>query len=121
MSTTPESSATSPSRPSGHWLAELLRRSGLPHASTLHIPRSASLADAWTQAGRTLGLEEGPLARAVAQACKLEVADLGSADSRAIKLLSQKVARQYGVLPLRQDDRNLWVATADPTDRKSVV
>ena len=44
------------------------------------------------------------------------MADLGAAAPTAAKLLPPSVVRGYDVFPLREDDRCLYVATADPTN-----
>ncbi len=61
-------------------------------------------------------MTEGDLAGHVARHYGLTVADVESASPAAIKLLPAGVARQYGVYPLRCDDRRLWVATSNPVD-----
>ncbi len=62
------------------------------------------------------GISQDDLAKLVARHFKLDVADLGSSEPAAAKLVPEKVARQFLVFPIREDDRRLVVATADPTN-----
>ncbi|HEX7024142.1 MAG TPA: ATPase, T2SS/T4P/T4SS family, partial [Gemmatimonadales bacterium] len=47
---------------------------------------------------------------------KVPRADLAAADPRAISLLPESVARKHRVFPLRADERNITLATANPHD-----
>ena len=62
------------------------------------------------------GISQDQLARHVADYFRLNVASLESAEPPALKLVPEKVARQYGIFPLKENDRHLTVATSDPTD-----
>ena len=97
-----------------HWLAGVLRRAGHPSASSLRLDPDAATAAAWAQVGRVSGLEMGQLAAVVAKQLRLPLADLGSADPAARKLLPQGPAVELQVLPLRSSNHTLVVATADP-------
>ncbi|MCH7808814.1 MAG: type II/IV secretion system protein [Planctomycetes bacterium] len=61
-------------------------------------------------------MPEDDLARHIATHFRLAVADLGSAAPQALKLVPERVARRYQVFPIREDDRQLVVATSDPTN-----
>jgi type IV pilus assembly protein PilB len=99
-----------------HWLAAAALRAGLKGADTLTIPGDISLADSWDIAARNLGVTIPELARAIAPSFGLAEADFEKADSRALTLLPERIARKYHVFPLREDDRHLVVATSDPTN-----
>jgi CheY-like chemotaxis protein len=43
-------------------------------------------------------------------------ANLSAADPKAARLLPEELARRFNVFPLREDDRQLVVATADPSN-----
>jgi type II secretory ATPase GspE/PulE/Tfp pilus assembly ATPase PilB-like protein/CheY-like chemotaxis protein len=71
-------------------------------------------AEGWAAICRAHGLGEGELSRLIAARFDLPVADFRRADPRALRLLPEKVARRFGIVPLREDDRTLTVATSDP-------
>jgi len=98
------------------WLADLARNAGLPGADDLHIARGTLPADAWRIVGEACGATEDDLAQRVADHFRLKVADLTVGEPKALKLVPESVARRFLVFPLREDDRTLTVATADPTD-----
>ncbi|MEO5567165.1 MAG: ATPase, T2SS/T4P/T4SS family [Gemmatimonadaceae bacterium] len=53
---------------------------------------------------------------ALAERLKVPLADLDSATEHAVRLVPERWARKYTVLPLTVNDRNVTVATADPFD-----
>src|ERR1700704_3809712 len=99
-----------------HWLAAAAARAGMKGADVLVLPSDVSLADSWEIACRTLGVSASELARLLAPAFGLAEADFDKAESRALSLLPERIARKYHVFPLREDDRHLVVATSDPTN-----
>ena len=99
-----------------HWLAAAASRAGMKGAEVLTIPAGTTLVEAWEMASRTLGVSPRDLASALAPAFALAEADFEKADPRALSLLPERIARQYHVFPLREDDRHLVVATCDPTN-----
>jgi type II secretory ATPase GspE/PulE/Tfp pilus assembly ATPase PilB-like protein/CheY-like chemotaxis protein len=72
--------------------------------------------EAWTSVARSVGMSPDELARQVAPVLQLGVADLDDGDRRARRLIPERVARRYNILPLRDDDRFIYIATADPTN-----
>jgi type II secretory ATPase GspE/PulE/Tfp pilus assembly ATPase PilB-like protein/ActR/RegA family two-component response regulator len=74
------------------------------------------MAEAWRKVAGACGVSLDDLAKLVAKHFRLEVADLASATASAAKLVPEKVARQFLVFPVREDDRRIVVATADPMD-----
>ena len=62
------------------------------------------------------GITQDGLAKYVADYFRLRVAALEKAEPTAIKLVPEKVARQYSIYPVKEDDRQLTVATSDPTN-----
>ncbi len=62
------------------------------------------------------GLSQDALAGHVADYFRLKVATLDAAETPAIKLVPEKIARQYSIFPLKENDRHLTVATSDPTN-----
>ena len=99
-----------------HWLAAAAARAGLKGADVLDIPGDTSLLDSWDIASRTLGLSPQELASVLAPAFGLAEATFETADPRALALLPERIARKYHVFPLRENERHLVVATADPTN-----
>jgi type II secretory ATPase GspE/PulE/Tfp pilus assembly ATPase PilB-like protein len=99
-----------------HWLEGAVARAGLAGASSLTIPSDVGNIEAWDIATRTLGLPPQELAARVASQFGLRVAEFERTDPRALALLPERLARRYHVFPLREDDRHIYVATADPTD-----
>lgn len=99
-----------------HWLAAAAARAGMKGAEVLSIPAGTSLVEAWEMASRTLGVTPPELASALAPAFGLAEADFEKADNRALHLLPERIAKQFHVFPMREDDRHLVVATCDPTN-----
>ena len=99
-----------------HWLAAAAARAGMKGADVLTIPGDISLTDSWEIASRTLGITAPELASSLAPAFGLAEADFSKAEPRALGLLPERIARKYHVFPLREDERHLVVATADPTN-----
>src|SRR4051794_38949353 len=99
-----------------HWLAAAASRVGMKGAEALSLPNDASLMDTWDVASRGLGVSAADLATSLAPSFGLAEADFEKAESRALSLLPERIARKYHVFPLREDDRHLVVATSDPTN-----
>lgn len=99
-----------------HWLAAAAARAGMKGADVLVIPGDISLIDSWEIATRTLGISGADLATGIAPTFGLAEADFDRAEARALSLLPERIARKYHVFPLREDERHLVVATADPTN-----
>jgi type II secretory ATPase GspE/PulE/Tfp pilus assembly ATPase PilB-like protein/ActR/RegA family two-component response regulator len=99
-----------------HWIVDLVRRSGLVNGELLVIDRQASSLAAWAEVCRVCHVTEKQLAERVAAHFKLRVANLDLAEARVLKLVPESVARRYGIIPLRENDRQLVVATANPGD-----
>jgi type II secretory ATPase GspE/PulE/Tfp pilus assembly ATPase PilB-like protein/ActR/RegA family two-component response regulator len=74
------------------------------------------MAEVWRTVASACHVSLDDLAKLVARHFRLDVADLGSAEPAAAKLVPEKVARQFLVFPIREDDRRLVVATADPSN-----
>jgi type IV pilus assembly protein PilB len=99
-----------------HWLAVAATRAGLKGADALAIPSDVSIVDTWEIASRSLGITVQELAAAIAPTLALAEANFENADPRAATLLPDRIAKKYHVFPLREDERHLVVATADPTN-----
>lgn len=98
-----------------HWLAKIAQDAGLERSGELQLPFDASVSEAWPAILRVTRTPSERLAELVAERFRLEVADLATADPRAIRLVPESLATQFQVFPVREDYRRLIVATADPT------
>src|SRR5687768_5204459 len=101
------------SLPKHHWMIDVLKYSGPPRPN---FAAGTPAVDVWTTARLVSGLSNDELTQKVAAHFKLAVADLKGADRRITKLVPEKIARRYGVFPTQQDDRNLYVATSEPSN-----
>jgi type IV pilus assembly protein PilB len=99
-----------------HWLQNTLQRAGVAGADQLRLAPGTPLPQAWAAAERALELSEADVARHVASRFHLRLADMAEASPGVVKLVPETVVRKYRLLPLREDDREIVVATADPTD-----
>ena len=97
-----------------HWLANAALRAGIPGAETANIPQNMALVTAWEQLARELRLSESALAARVAPTLRVQLADFERAETKAARLVPEKLARKHGVFALRETDRELVVASSDP-------
>lgn len=63
-----------------------------------------------------IGISEDEFAALVVKHARLTAAQWERADTQALRLLPERLARQYKVFPIREDDRAIYVATSDPND-----
>ena len=98
-----------------HWMAQLAMELGWESAERLELRVGTPVEEAWGQVVTRCVVPPEVLAQHIATHFDLPVADLASVDPNAAKLVPEKIARRLGVIPIRQDDRRLVVATADPT------
>ena len=99
-----------------HWMQRVARREGFPGADELVLPVHASIKEVWALVQKQCGVDETAVAEAVARSFKAQVADFTLVEPTAAKLLPASVARKFLVFPMRDSDRYLVVATADPTN-----
>jgi type II secretory ATPase GspE/PulE/Tfp pilus assembly ATPase PilB-like protein/ActR/RegA family two-component response regulator len=95
-------------------LANAAGRAGLE--GTVSVPRGTPLGAAWQVAAKELGMTESALAARLAPALGIGLADLDHSEPKAKRLLPEKLARRYGVFPLRETDREIVVASSDPNN-----
>ena len=99
-----------------HWLVRIAERARLEGERPDVVP-SERAQDAWSAVTKGYpGLGDAGLATLVGEYFRLNVADFNVADPNATLLIPEPMGRKYHVFPLREDDRNLVVATCDPTD-----
>ncbi len=100
-----------------HWLVTAAARAGHAPPEALPLTAATPLAEAWAAVAQATGISEEALAGAVAGMFHLRVAELERVEPHAVKLVPEKVARDYRILALRESDREIVVATADPTNQ----
>ncbi len=101
-----------------HWLIDVARRAGLPDADTLELARATDAAEAWQQVASHCGVSLDQLTLDVAEQMRLPVARFEHRDDHVSRLLPEKIARRFRIVPLREDDRHLVVATDDPQNHE---
>lgn len=99
-----------------HWMQRVAGREGFDGAADLVIPAHASIKEVWRTTQEHCGVDAEKLAAAVARSFKVQVADFTLVEPTAAKLLTANIARKFQVFPLRDTDRYLVVAIADPTN-----
>lgn len=99
-----------------HWLVNVAVRARLLPAEVVPVDAAAPLGNAWAEVAHSAGVSEEALAGHVAAYFRLTVADLNAAESKAQRLVPEKLARRHQVFPLRETDRQLVVAVCDPND-----
>jgi type II secretory ATPase GspE/PulE/Tfp pilus assembly ATPase PilB-like protein len=108
--------AARPSNGARHWLLTVARSAGTTDLERLAHVAALPIEDAWTTVAEACGLSDEALARFVASQYRLNIADLDTADSSLANRIPERIARKYGVLPLREENGQLVIATSDPND-----
>ena len=99
-----------------HWLVRIVERAGIGAHDQVDCPAGTDTKEAWGVVSRGYGLEPSRLAELVAEYFRLDMADMHAADPNAALIIPESMARKHHVFPLVEDDRHVWIATADPTD-----
>jgi type II secretory ATPase GspE/PulE/Tfp pilus assembly ATPase PilB-like protein/ActR/RegA family two-component response regulator len=99
-----------------HWIVDIARKAHLANCESLNIAPGASTEEAWAKTTEVCRIREDELTGLVALHFKLPVARLTAAESHALKLVPEVTARRHSILPLRQTDRQLVIASANPGD-----
>jgi type II secretory ATPase GspE/PulE/Tfp pilus assembly ATPase PilB-like protein len=99
-----------------HWLSGVAKSAGIKEADKLQTPGSVPIDEAWAAVADAGRLTDEALCRLVASHYRLNVADLESADPALASRIPERIARKYGVLPLREENGQLVIATSDPND-----
>ena len=100
----------------GHWLVDVVTRQDLAPPAALQFSPGDDLVTCWAAAARASGISQDELAIHVAAHFGLEAASLASAEPHTLRLLPERVMRRHHMFPLRESERELVVAVADPTD-----
>ena len=99
------------SMPLPSWLSSLAKDAGLP--ATTNLLDSGSLNEMWSELSTACGVSEEALACYLAAHLNLPLANLALIDSTAAKLIPEKIARQFCIFPVRANERQIVLATAD--------
>ncbi|MDH3272201.1 MAG: ATPase, T2SS/T4P/T4SS family [Gemmatimonadota bacterium] len=99
-----------------HWLKDVAAHAGLDIALPRR-PDIATLRQAWPAVAKACKLPDAAFTKKVAGYFRIGVADVGTYDPQAVKLIPESVARRYGVLPLSSTGDSLVIATSDPANR----
>ncbi|MBI3792826.1 MAG: hypothetical protein HY275_18365 [Gemmatimonadetes bacterium] len=99
-----------------HWLALVAQRFGLAPADPRKLDDAFTTEQLWDQIARANDITGDEFAVHVASTFRVPVARLDRIEAAAVKLLDEKVARKFGMIPVRADEKSLTVACSDPTD-----
>jgi hypothetical protein len=99
-----------------HWLVGVARSAKLAGAEELTLSATQAINEAWSAVVDACRLNDEMLSKLVATHFRLGIADLDKSDSALSSRIPEKIARKYNVLPLREDNGHLVLATSDPTD-----
>jgi type II secretory ATPase GspE/PulE/Tfp pilus assembly ATPase PilB-like protein/CheY-like chemotaxis protein len=116
MNSTRNEMASAATALQGHWLIDVVTRQQLAPPGTLQIMPGDDLEACWAAAARASGINQDELATHVAKHFGLGAASLAAADPTTLRLLSEQLMRRHNVFPLRESERELVIAVADPTD-----
>ena len=102
--------------PPCQWLFDAVQKEGYSCPPDLCQKPPEDITKLWESVSEACGITQEKLAVIAAGHSRLQVADLDSAESVALRLLPEKVARQHRVFPLHEDDEHITIATASPFD-----
>lgn len=98
-----------------NWLINAAERIGGCAQGRPKIPAGTSLDQAYALVAQSYGVPESALAASVAALFRLQPALLDDAEPEAIRIVPEKLARRYRLLPLHETHDEIVVATSDPT------
>jgi type IV pilus assembly protein PilB len=99
-----------------HWLVRTAASIGIIKPEQAAAVKGSEKDAIWAEVERLSGLSETDLVARIAEKLRVPAATDMVADPHALKVLPEKLATQYVVLPLRESNSRLTVATADPMD-----
>ncbi len=106
-----------PTTPS-HWLKDVAGHAGLDLDLPLR-PDLPTLKAAWSRVVTACNTTDAEFTRRVAGHFRIGVADVTQRDAQAVRLIPEHVARRYGILGVALTERNVVVATFDPSNRSA--
>ncbi|NNM05974.1 MAG: Flp pilus assembly complex ATPase component TadA [Gemmatimonadetes bacterium] len=104
---------------SSHWMVRIAGRAGLLGDVQVDLPPQTSAEDAWRTVAKAAAVSEAELSGIVAEFFRMTVADFSHSDPTAFLLVPEELARRLKIFPVSGSDRQLVVATADPTDMEA--
>ena len=104
------------SRGAVHWLVRIAERAGYADRERPEIQPGSTAQEAWSEVTRAYDISDPQLAELVAEYFRLEVADVNRADPNAALLIPETMARKHLIYPVYEDDKQIVVATCDPTN-----
>jgi type II secretory ATPase GspE/PulE/Tfp pilus assembly ATPase PilB-like protein/ActR/RegA family two-component response regulator len=99
-----------------HWLVNAARRANLQETSPIPTLAGRPVSEVWQAVADACGVSQQDLARHVAAALRVDVADAEHADAHVLKLVPSDLVRRFHVFPLRETYHELIMATSDPTN-----
>ncbi|MEO6864272.1 MAG: ATPase, T2SS/T4P/T4SS family [Gemmatimonadaceae bacterium] len=99
-----------------NWLINAAEKAGWKATMNVVVSTTTPLDQAWRIVAEAYAVSEAELATQVAALFRLSVASLDTVESRAVKLVPEKIARKHHVLPIRETQNEIVIATSDPTD-----
>ena len=99
-----------------NWLINAAEKAGWQATSKPALSATTSLEAAWRSVAGAYAVSEAELAGQVAALFRIQLAALDAVEPRAVKLVPEKTARKHHVLPLRESQNEIVIATSDPTD-----
>ncbi|MEM7416261.1 MAG: ATPase, T2SS/T4P/T4SS family [Gemmatimonadota bacterium] len=103
---------------SNHWLKDVAKHAGLD-LDIARRPDIAALRKAWPEVAQACRMGDLEFTQRVAGHFRIGVADAGTFDPQAVKLIPEAVARRYGILPISSTNTTIVIATSDPTNRSA--
>jgi CheY-like chemotaxis protein len=103
----------------GNWLVAIAEAAGVTGARDLEAATLGQMTKAWGLVSETAGLSLDELTERVAEQAHIGVARLADSESHAALLLPSVVAHRRMVLPMRCDEREIVVATANPLSQET--
>jgi len=98
-----------------HWLVRIAERAGL-HGERPDIGPGQAAREAWSPVARAYNLDDDRLTEMVAEYFRLDVATFEGTDPNAVLMVGESMCRNHHIFPLYESDRQIRVATCDPTD-----
>jgi len=104
-----------------HWLLEIAREEFPKKAAWERVSMPADLADQWGLIASLAGLRPDQIVATVARHYKMDVAPLDVPPKEVARIIPEKTAKQFCIVPLSAAGDTLTVAVADPTDAEAVA
>jgi hypothetical protein len=94
-----------------HWLVRMAVQAGLDVSTASALSPKAAAEEAWDAIVHACRIDAGTLASHISKQSRPRLADTASVEESALKLVPERIARQFRVLPLRVRNNQFIVAT----------